>query len=522
MHAPRKLLVMALAGCFLAVVSLRADVIHLKDGTQIEGDVRKADGGWRVTIPGGASQFLPGEKVASIELKSKTPGPDAADSRLASLRRAVEHLDSIPAVLKRYEQFIDQNKNTPAVADAKADIALWQQRQSAGMVKYGSQWVTPAERDELAAKAYEVTGDARQLIKQGRLKEADALLVKVLAADAKNVSALYLKGTIALRQDQLPAARKSFEATDALAPNHAPTLNNLGVILWRQNQFVASINAYNQAMIASPGDQRILNNVAEALHALSPKDQSAAVVKRASSRFQSQDHDLAQKLAASGWYRWGATWVTAAQLEQLKEAEKQIKTKLDALAGDFQSVQSKIAEIDSSIDSNNRALRNIEASSYVQDAMGNIFRIGYPQVYFDIQRDTTGLQNKRLLEVRKLDQLRKQAAVIQQQLPVPRYTGIQRPIGVEGTPLGKGLLASHTEPDAIPTTQPAPPPHTATNPTDAPSATTGPTTQPASHLRPLRPPRRANAGELLNVCPSPPSPVRSGECLPESSSEHCV
>lgn len=480
MNAPREALVLALAGSLLAVASLRADVIHLKDGTQIEGDVRKADGGWLVTIPGVAPQFLPGEKVASIELKGRTPDPDAADSRLASLRRAVEHLDDIPAILKRYEQFIDQNKGTPAGAEAKADVALWQERQSAGMVKYGSQWVTPAERDALAAKAYEVTGDARQLIRQGRLKEADALLAKVLAADAKNVSALYLKGVIALRQDQLPVARKSFEATDALAPNHAPTLNNLGVILWRQNQFVASINAYNQAMVASPENQQILNNVAEALHALSPKDQSTAVVKRATSRFQAQDHDLAQKLAASGWYRWGATWVTAAQLEQLKEAEKQVKTKLDALAGDFQSVQSKIAEIDSSIESNNRALRNIEASSYVQDAMGNIFRIGYPQVYFDIQRDTTGLQNKRVLEVRKLDQLRQQASRIQEQLPVPRYTGIQRPIGVEGTPLGKGLLASQPAPTTMPASQPAPVPHTPDNPPDAPPVDARPTTQPAS------------------------------------------
>jgi hypothetical protein len=289
---------------------------------------------------------------------------------------------------------------------------------------------------------------------------------------------------VQLRQDQLPAARKSFEMVEALAPNHAPTLNILGVILWRQNQLVAAINAYGQAMISSPGDQRVLNNVAEALHALPAKDQNATVVKRTAARFQIQDHDLAQKLAASGWYRWGATWVTGTQLNQLKHVEEEIKTKLDALAGDFQSVQSKIAEIDSSIDSNNRALRNIEASSYVQDASGNIFRIGYPPVYYDIQRDTLGLQAKRLQEVKKLDQLRQQAARIQQQLPVPRYTGIQRAIGAEGTPLGRGILAPASANEAAkdpasttrPTTQPSAQPSVTTN---KPNATSQPATQPA-------------------------------------------
>lgn len=423
----------------------RADVVHLKDGSHLEGDVHKSGDGWRLTAPDGSVRHLPASQVESIELKGKSDDPEAANGRLASLRRSVEYLDSIPKILDRYQQFLKHNDDTPAAALARADMTLWQDRLDQQMVKYGKDWVTPAERDARAAKAFAATGEARQLIKQGRLKEASALLGRVLAADGQNASALYLQGVVQLRQDQLPAARKSFEAVEALVPNHAPTLNNLGVILARQNQPVAAINDYDQAMIASPENKQILNNVAEVFHGLSKKDQDAPVVKRAAVRFQMQDHDLQQKLAASGWYRWGATWVTQDQLAQLKAAEQQIKTQLDALAGDFEAVQSKIAGIDSGIESNNRALRNIEATSYIQDAYGNFFRVAYPPAYYDIQRDTDKLRAARAKEVSKLDQLRRSASAIQAKLPVPPYSGIQRPIGVEGTPLG---LAQQ------PTTQP--------------------------------------------------------------------
>jgi tetratricopeptide (TPR) repeat protein len=451
----------AIGAIFLGIVAAAAaagpalgDVVHLKDGTRIEGDVHKSADGWRITTAEGTIRHIPAEKVDSIELQGTPDNVEAANGRLASLRRSVEYLDEIPKILERYRQFLAHNDDTPAAALAKADMAIWQGRLDQGLVKYGGQWITPAQRDERAGKAFAATAEARQLLKQGRLKEADALLKKILSADPKNASALYLQGLSQLRQDQLPAARKSFEAVNALVPNHAPTLNNLALILGRQNQTLAAINDYDQAMISSPGNKVILNNVAEAFHGLSKKDQNTPVVKRAAVRFQLQDRDLQQKLAASGWYRWGATWVTKEQLNQLKAAEEKIKTQLDALASDFEAQQQKVAGIDADIDSNNRTMRNIEATSYVQDALGNFYRVAYPPSYYDIQRDTDQLRAKRMKEVVKLDQLRQAARRIQQNLPVPLYTGIQHPIGAEGTPLAAPQQPA-TQPLTPPATQPA-------------------------------------------------------------------
>src|SRR5690606_9331331 len=127
-------------------------------------------------------------------------------------------------------------------------------------------------------------------------------------------------GVVYYRQDQLVPARRAFESVNASIPDHGPTLNNLAVILWRQNQHIGSLNYYDQAMIAAPADREILNNVAEALNALPANYRDNASAKRVLRRFQEQDVQLQAELAKSGLYRWGAAWVNQEQLEELKKA----------------------------------------------------------------------------------------------------------------------------------------------------------------------------------------------------------
>src|SRR5258706_14099366 len=80
-------------------------------------------------------------------------------------------------------------------------------------------------------------------------------------------------------------------------------------------------------------------------------------------------------------------------------------------------------------------MKSMEESSYARDAQGNPYVLPLPQRYYELARE-----NKRLLADRaelatKLDQLRAAAKKVQQQMPTPRFTGAQRMIGVEATPL---------------------------------------------------------------------------------------
>src|SRR3954466_15453444 len=87
-----------------------ADIIRLKDGSTLEGEIKRTDDGWAVTTEDGRRRLVRFDRVASIEARPKGPkaGGDVADQRLASLRRAVDSLTDIRQILERYRTFITQ------------------------------------------------------------------------------------------------------------------------------------------------------------------------------------------------------------------------------------------------------------------------------------------------------------------------------------------------------------------------------------------------------------------------------
>jgi Flp pilus assembly protein TadD len=414
----------------------RADVIRLNDGTSIRGDIKRAVDGWYVTDPStGKVTHVSAEVVRSIELQPKGDPKEVAVGRLASLRRSVEALPDIKTVITRYEQFIEQNKDNAAiVAEAKKDLAQWREREGKGMVKVGGKWVTPEERTGMQEKALAVAEQARDMLKQNKLHDADATVAQALAADPTNVSALYLRGLILYRQDQIPAARKAFEAVKEAAPDHGPTLNNLAVILWRQNQQVAAINMYTQAMQAMPLNKDLLNNVAEALNALSDEQRRTPVAQKAIKLWTEQDNQLQQQLMPLGWYRWGATWVDKNQYDKLAAAEKEVKDKIGKLESDFAEAQQKVDAIDGQIRQNQDAMRYMQNNRVAYDSSGRAALYPLPPQYWDYDRANRRLEVQRQETVAQLDALRAKAQAVKQQLPLPKFTGVQVVIGVEGTP----------------------------------------------------------------------------------------
>jgi Flp pilus assembly protein TadD len=430
----------ALLVLFLAAVPAMGDIVTLTDGTRLEGEIKRVGSEWRVTTPDGQVIDLPADKVKSLELKARGGG---GETGLASLRRSVENLDDLQQIIDRYQRFIEQNKNSPTATEAEKDLAQWQQRQQAGMVKAGDKWVTPAQRDEMRAQILATVSQARDLIKQGRLKEADGIVQEALSVDPQNVSALYLRGWLLLNQNQFPAARKAFETVNQLLPNHGPTLNNLALILYRQNQFPAAMNYYDQAMASQPNDTRILANIAEALNALPDNAKSSAPVKKTQQRFEQQQAAIEPQLAQRGLKRWGSVYVTSEEYDRLQEAEKQLKQKLDAMAADYDKTKERVTTIDRDFDANNRTMRLMEARSQVFNSDGQVVQLPLPQQYYDLQIDNQKLQQERNQALAYLEQLRQAAKLEQQKVPTPRFNGVQQPFGVEATPI------------ALPTTQPA-------------------------------------------------------------------
>src|SRR5688500_3082746 len=207
-----------LSSLFVSTRAARADVVVLKDGTRLEGTLERTNDGYDLTSAGGKVFRLSAAQIKSIERKARAT-PDEAQRRLDSLRRAAENMTDPRLVITRYNEFLRQFGKTPQAEEARKDIAQWQERIDLHMTRAGGKWVTPQELGSLKEKSQEVAVEARDLVAQGRLREAGPLLQQALEVDPRNASALYLKGVVSFRQDQLGAARKTFEQVAQLVPD---------------------------------------------------------------------------------------------------------------------------------------------------------------------------------------------------------------------------------------------------------------------------------------------------------------
>ncbi len=411
-------------------------VLQLRDGERVEGDLRRSTTGWEVTQADGTVRIIPESEVVSIQASgSAADASGSANARLASLRRAVENLSDINQILERYQQAMKQLSGTPAEAEAQADIEKWKSYQQKGMVKVGGRWLTPDEIAEIEETNLQRVEQAKGLLKQSRLKDAAALVDAVLKDDPENVAGLYLKGLIAYRQDQIPAARRAFEQAAEVLPSHGATLNNLAVVQWRQGATGIAMANFQRAMTAMPLNTVIHDNVAEVLHSLGTDARETQQLRRLQAQFQQDEPRLQANLRESGWYRWGGTWVTQDQLQELRAQEERIKSELDRLAVDFDRTKREVERIDDLIRRNNDLMSQLSAGAWVRDAQGRLVRVPVPNRYRELDDENADLKRRRDRELARLETLRKQAQEIRSQLAVPPYTGQLRLLDEQLTPV---------------------------------------------------------------------------------------
>jgi len=251
----------------------------------------------------------------------------------------------------------------------------------------------------------------------------------------------------------VPLSRKSFEATLSAAPDHPPTLNNLAVIYWKQNQQGSALNFYDKAMLAMPNSEAILDNVAEALNALPAAMKNGSTAQKLARRFNDQDAQLQHEMLAKGLYRWGGSYVDQKQMDQIQAIEKEHKDLLSKLATDYDAANAKLSTIDEQIRRNERTMFDIQATSVAVDQFGNVSQVPYPPSYWDAKREVDNLSVQKKDLQAKLEQLRRSAKIEEQKAPVVKYSGIQRIIGEDAAPVNVGGAAKATA-QALPATVP--------------------------------------------------------------------
>jgi tetratricopeptide (TPR) repeat protein len=420
-----------LLGCCLAIPAL-GDVVHLKDGSTLEGSIKRTRDGYVVSDADGKTTTVPADSVASIELK-KPGGSQSAQEGLDSLRRSVANLDDLKQIISRYKSFIDQHASTPIGAEAQKDLAQWQDRLDKGMVKAGKDWVTHEQLAALQAGAHDAVAKATPLIAAGKMKEAMALIDPALAVAPASGELLYLKGLVLYRQGQLVPARNAFQAVATSMPENAAAHNNIAVILWKTRAQMPALLEFDKAMAALPSSQTILDNVAEALHALPREHQKNDLTKRTVEHFNSQDAALQRQMAQHGLYRFGSQWLSQQEYESIQQQQKAVQDKIDALQRDFDGNQQRLIQIAETIDSDQQLMRQMEAQSFQVDPVtGQVVRFPLPQRYYDLQHDQELLKVEMNTRQRQQTELQRLAAEQRSKLPDPHYTGTMKAFDVEG------------------------------------------------------------------------------------------
>lgn len=346
----------------LIIVSLAsplvADVVILNSGTRLEGDIKRTPDGYVVTDASGKTTAVAASDIRSIELKRKS---------------ASTNEPQVPA------------RQTPAASQP----AMTPQSEAAGN-----------------AAALQIM----PLITAGKTSEASAMLDKAIAASPANASLLYLKGLILYHQNQLVPARKAFESSATALPSHAPTHNNLGVILYKTRAQMAALLEFDKAMTADPGNEQVLDNVLEALHALPRSYANNATAKKVAAHFTEQEATLEQKMAAQGLKRYGSQWISAAEFAKLESSQKAAQDKLDSVKSDAMTLQTQLMQLDNQIDQDTRTLRAMAQQQSVVDAYGRIVTQPLPPRYYELQREVEQLTAQRVIKQKQLEQLPKQAA----------------------------------------------------------------------------------------------------------------
>jgi tetratricopeptide (TPR) repeat protein len=411
------------------------EVVYLNDGTSLEGELRRTSDGWVVTDPAGKSTVVAAGQVRSIQVKKSDGSPQGADDRLASLRRAAANLNDIKRILIDYKSFIAQNPNTPAAKIAEQEMAQWQDRLDKGLVKAGTRWVTQEELAGMQAQALRSAGTIRSLIEAGQLQEAGKQLDQALGVAPQNAALLFLKGELLFRSDQLVPARNAFQSAEAQQPEHGPTHNNIAVVLWRTRAQMPALLEYDKAMLAAPANERILDNVAEALHVLPKEHQNNALTKKVVGHFKDQNIVLEKRMAQRGLYHWGTAWVTEAEFNKLDAEEKAAQDKVDALKKSAFELQTRIAKIDRDINDEQNLMTAILAQcAQVDPISGRQIMFPPPPRYYDLQRDVMLLKNERVQRVRDLQVLPRQIAEAEKAKPAKKYSGSQKLFDVDETP----------------------------------------------------------------------------------------
>ena len=125
------------------------------------------------------------------------------------------------------------------------------------------------------------TDVAWKYVDSGNFGRAEQICRQILRADATNLQAHFILGTIANQACRHKTAEEAFQTCVRLDPNYAQAWNNLGNAQAGQGMASAAVESYRRALALTPNYAEALNNLGNALRRIGHIDDAIASYRQA-------------------------------------------------------------------------------------------------------------------------------------------------------------------------------------------------------------------------------------------------
>ncbi len=221
------------------------------------------------------------EKPANVIIVEDKSHQDAPVEKVAATDAVITQLEETArseyeavVALKLYERFIERHTLTPEQQKKWTPrLDKWKEHAGKGLVRNGTQWITPEAAKQNAEQANTLIEQAAALIKLNNFKEVRDVLEKASRLDGNGIQADFILGLLnsGVGVNHPPTAEDHFKRVLVRSPRHISALNNLALSEIKQGKFSQALNHFNQARELAPRTPEVNQNIGRLIKESSAK-----------------------------------------------------------------------------------------------------------------------------------------------------------------------------------------------------------------------------------------------------------
>jgi len=386
----RVAVMMAAAGLFTGAVAW-ADDIQLKNGQTYTGSVSRVGDKMVIRADDGRTITVAPEDIAAVRLNDAVSPEQAAAAEWTRIVQRIKAADDLQTIITLHKGFLDKFPDTPQAGDVKSSLAVYQKLSENDGVKFRGRWIPRAQIEVMVGQWKESAKAATELYRHGQYKEAIEAVKAALTSDGQNPDALVVAGLSAFHLNDARAARTYFTTLITADPASLLSENNLAVVAGVQKLPAEALQHYTRALAINPNNRLLLDNIQEALGAYlaGGGDKDAPPYVALLRQFKPAEKKMEDRMAQDGLYRWGASWVTRAQLDGLNAYQTRAKAEAAQLQSQYDTARNVISGIEDQMKKADADIESeLQAVNYYNGQLAiNQAGVGLNNAVFASQRD---------------------------------------------------------------------------------------------------------------------------------------